>query len=193
MSVLSDRRLRWLAVAIGVVTLAVVCVVGFGAVAVLSALASVAPGESVLVALLAAALPYLLGVTALGLLDVALATWLVVRAVRLTELPRSDRLARVAAFAERRAPWLASLGVSEALSPTAADRREALKERYARGELDEAAFEREMAALLAAEDDERDPTAAADAMAERLDDEDEASGDGREPGARRRAAERDGD
>lgn len=169
MSVLSDSRLRWLVLAIGLVTLAAVGVVGVGTVALLSALASVAPGEFVLVALLEAALPYLLGVVALGLVDVALVTWLVARAVRLAELPRSERLARVAAFAERRVPVLEAFGVADSLSPTAADRREALKERYARGELDEAAFEREMAALLAEENDDVDRATAADAMADRVD------------------------
>jgi len=137
-----------------------------GVAAVLSAVASVAAGESVLVALLEAVVPSVLAVVALAVVDVALVAWLVVRAVRLAERPRSDRLASVAAVAERYVPGLSALGLAAALEPTAADRRAALTDRYARGELTEAEFEREMAALLA-EERERGDSAAPGATADR--------------------------
>jgi hypothetical protein len=148
MSVSSDRRLRWLSVAVVLVTLLTVGVAGVGVVAVLSAITSAAAGESVLLAVLQVAIPFLLAFAALSVLGVALLTWVVVRAVRLVQLPRSDRLATVARGVERWVPGLEDGAVSEHVTPTAADRRDALVERYANDELTEREFERELEALL---------------------------------------------
>ena len=148
MSVGSDRRLRWLSVAAVLVVLASVGVAGVGTVAVLSAVATAASGESVLLALLRAAVPFLLGLAALSVLGVALLAWVVVRAVRLAEVPRSDRLESVARGVERNVPWLEDGVVAEHVAPTVADRRDALKQRYADGELSEREFERELEALM---------------------------------------------
>lgn len=148
MSVLGDRRLRRLVAAFVLVVFGLVGVVGLGVAAAVSALLSVGPSEFVLVALLEATAAYILAFVGLGLAGVGLLAWTLLRAIRIAELPRSDRLADAVARAEAHAPLLADLGLSEVLSPTPADRREALKERYARGELTEAEFEREMASLL---------------------------------------------
>lgn len=153
MSVPWDRRLRWLSVAVALVLLAGVGVAGVGTVAVLSAVASVAAGESVLLAVLQAAVPFLLAFAALSVLGVALLTWLVVRTVRLAEVPRSDRLETVARGVERQVPGVEAGTVSERVAPTVADRRSALKQRYADGELSEREFERELEALLDEHDD----------------------------------------
>ncbi|NHN42617.1 SHOCT domain-containing protein [Halorubellus sp. JP-L1] len=151
MSLLSDRRLRWLAVAFAVVVLAGVSVAAIGAVAVASTLAGVLVGDVGILTLFGVAAPVALASVGFAALAVALLSWAVVRSVRVAEPPRSDRLAARAALAERFVPGLSDVGLSDALSPTPADRREALKERYARGDLDEREFEREMAALLADE------------------------------------------
>jgi hypothetical protein len=153
MSVLSDRRLGWLSVAVVVVVLGLVGVAGVGAVAVLSAIASVAAGESVVLVLLRTAIPFLVALAALSVLAAALLAWLVVRAVRLAELPRNERLEAVARGVEQRVPWLEDGHVSERVAPTVADRRDALKQRYADGELSEREFERELEALLDEHDD----------------------------------------
>ncbi|WP_227134843.1 hypothetical protein [Halorubellus salinus] len=152
MSVLSDRRLRWLSVALVLVGLAAVGTLGFGTLAVVSAVATAAAGESILLVLLRAALPVLLALATLTVVGAALLAWLLVRALRLAELPRSDRLERVARGVEGHVPWLADVNVSGRVAPTVEDRREALKERYAAGELTEREFERELERLLADED-----------------------------------------
>jgi hypothetical protein len=153
MSVPWDRRLRWLSVVVALVLLAGVGVAGAGTVAVLSAVASVAAGESVLLAVLQAAVPFLLAFAVLSVLGVALLTWLVVRTVRLAEVPRSGRLEAVARGVERQVPGVEAGTVSERVAPTVADRRDALVERYADGDLTEREFERELEALLDEHDD----------------------------------------
>ncbi len=155
MSVLSDRRLRWLSVALLVVVLGLVGVAGVGAIAVLAAVASVAAGESVVLVLLQTAIPFLVALAALSVVGAAVLAWLVVRAVRLAELPRNERLEAVARGVEHQVPWLEDGHVSERVAPTAADRRDALKQRYADGELSEREFERELEAVL----DEHDEAA----------------------------------
>jgi ABC-type multidrug transport system fused ATPase/permease subunit len=154
MSVLSDHRLRWLSVAAVLVVLASVGVAGVGTLAVLSAVASVSAGESLLLAFLQAAVPFLLALATLSVLGVALLAWLVVRAVRLAEVPRSDRLETVARRVERRVPWLEDGLVADRVAPTVADRRDALAERYANGELSERELERKLERLL---DEHGDP------------------------------------
>lgn len=152
MSVLSDRRLRWLSVALVLVAVAAVGLLGVGALAVVSAVATAAAGESILLVLLRSALPFVLGVATLTVVGAALVAWLFVRAVRVAEVPRSDRLERVARVLERYVPWVASVNVADRVAPTVEDRREALKDRYAAGELTEREFERELERLLEDED-----------------------------------------
>jgi hypothetical protein len=145
-----------LSVAVVLVLLASVGVAGVGTVAVLSAIPSAAAGESVLLAVLQVAIPFLLAFAALSALGVALLAWVVVRAVRLAEVPRSDRLENIARGVERGVPGIEDGAVSEYVAPTAADRRDALVERYANGDLTEREFERELEALL---DEHGDPEA----------------------------------
>ncbi|WP_323675170.1 hypothetical protein [Halorubellus sp. PRR65] len=165
MSVLSDRRLRWLSVALVLVALAAVGLLGVGTLAVVSAITAASAGDALLLVVLRAALPFLLGLAALSVVGAGLLAWLLVRALRLAELPRSERLERVARGVEGQVPWLAEVNVSDRVAPTVEDRREALVERYASGELTEREFEREMEGLLAEED------AATDWSATNLDDE----------------------
>ena len=148
MSVRSDRRLRWLSIAVVLVALAGVAVVGVGTVAALFAVATAAAGESLLLAVLQVVVPVLLAFAALSILGVVLLALVVVRAVRLAELPRSERLGTVARGVERRVPWLEEGNVSERVAPTVADRHDALKQRYANDELTERELERELEALL---------------------------------------------
>lgn len=151
MSVLSDRRLRWLSVALVLVALAAVGALGVGALAVASAVAAASAGDALLVVVLRAALPFLLALATLTALGAALVAWLLVRALRLAELPRSDRLESAARRVERHLPWLAEASVADRVAPTVADHHDALKERYAAGELTEHELERELEALLADE------------------------------------------
>jgi hypothetical protein len=156
MSVRSDRRLRLLFVTLVLVLVASVAVSVGGVLAVLSALVSAGSGAWLELVVLETALGYGFVLTGLGLSAVGLAAWLLVRAVRIAEPPRSDRLARVARFAEGFVPGLAAIGVANAVEPRFEDRQEALKERYARGELTERELERELERLLEAADDYRD-------------------------------------
>ncbi|MFC6951300.1 hypothetical protein [Halorubellus litoreus] len=152
MSVLSDRRLRWLSVVLVLSVLAGVSVTVAGAVAVVSAVAGAAAGDVLLVVALRAALPFLLGLATLTVVGAGALGWLLVRALRLAELPRSERLERVARAVERLVPWLVEGKVSRRVAPTVDDRREAVAHRYAAGELTEDELERELERVLADEE-----------------------------------------
>lgn len=95
-------------------------------------------------------LPILAGLIIIAVLSGISLTWSVVRSLSIPSIPKSQRLQSVAERAERELTPLRHLGLSEIVTPpepTNEERIEELKERYVRGEIDEAEFERRMERL----------------------------------------------
>jgi hypothetical protein len=162
-------NVHWVLLACFVVGL--VATVGVGLLALVAALGALSPTsvavaeEFVLLRMLEAALPYLVPLVVLGILDVVLLVGTVVAALSKASLPRSDRLSSLAERAEREYPVLAVLDVSDRVEPTVEDRRRELREQYVAGEIGEREFERRMGELLDEEDDDplsNDPDYAGD-------------------------------
>lgn len=139
----------------------VVLTLGVGLFAVVAALGALSPAsaavaeEFVLLRMLEASLPYLLGLVVLGILDVVFLVGTVVAVLRRASMPKSDRLANFAEKAEDEVPLLGAVGVSERVEPGPEDRRQDLKQQYVDGEMSEAEFERRMREVL--DEDEDDP------------------------------------
>ncbi|WP_224336567.1 SHOCT domain-containing protein [Haloprofundus halobius] len=137
--------------ALVVVSVSLLGVVGLGALVALASL-----GQP-LGAFAAALFPWAAGAVVLTVLTVVfgfLFAWSLVRRARLRRderlRRRQRRLRAVAAEAEARNGWLASLNLSSRLGPDESkeDRIEALKRRYASGELSEAEFEHRLDRLM---------------------------------------------
>lgn len=136
MSVFDGRRHWLLFGALLISTLLTVAIGGIGA-----GLGLIALLDAGLLAALRVVLPYAVATGVLSLLNGVLFVATVIAALRRLSLPRDDRLARLAARAERTLPGLRSLGLAERFEPTPAERRERLKRRYVEGDMSEAEFE----------------------------------------------------
>lgn len=142
-----------------------------------------------LVAALSALFPWAVGTAVLAVADVALLGWTVAVALGRLSVPRGDRLAGLAARAERVVPPLRSLDLAERFEPTPEQRRADLREQYLAGEITETEFERRVAAHLevgSPRPDATRPTPAADG-------DDDAEDDGADATARRRRSPTDHD
>jgi len=152
-------NLHWLLLGgVAGVTVALVATLGFGILVVLGAMTAPAAGEPWLLGIARAAVPFVVGIAVLALLDALLVVGLVATVVRRASLPESERLSSVAARVERAVPALARAGLSDRLEPSppsTEEQRQELKRRYVEGELTEAEFERRLRPLLASADDDQ--------------------------------------
>jgi uncharacterized membrane protein len=124
--------------------------VGVVAVGALTALAALSGPPA---AFLTSVAPYVAAAAVLGVLELAVVVAIAVVLVRRASFdPRGSRLESVAEYAERHSDLARSLGVHSLVERPPdrkeADRLDALKRRYADGELDEAEYERRLERLL---------------------------------------------
>jgi len=144
-SSLPRRRALLLVGALAVVLSLLVCVVGAGVVVALGSLS--APPA----ALAERLLPWLVAAALLALTFLALAAALGWLATIRLAAAAGDRLYLAALHAESRHGWAARLGLADRfapLTPRDTDAVSRLQRRYVDGDLDEAAFERELDRLL---------------------------------------------
>lgn len=105
-------------------------------------------GELLVLAMVADAAEWVVAAVALSLIAALFLLAAVVSVLRDASIPRSDGLARTVESLESRVPALRRFDVSERVEPTAADRRERLKEQYVEGELSDEEFEAELERLV---------------------------------------------
>jgi len=139
---------------IGLVASIVVFVV-YGLLDVLTALTE--PGAT-LVATIAAAIPYVIGLVLVGLAGIGFAGWGLYRVASgavegNSRLLNNEYVVRLARYAERESDLARSLDLSDRLEPSEEEqtrrRLQQLKDDYAAGKLSQAEFEREVDRLLA--------------------------------------------
>jgi hypothetical protein len=156
MRILHSTRVKALAGGLALTLFALVGVSAWGLLQALLALGNTT-GQFFLFAMVGAAAPYIVAALVLTLLAGGLFLWLLIALASQVSLPRleNERLATVAGYVEREVPAARAVGLSEWLTPTEptpAERREALKERYAAGKLSDAEFERELQAIIESEE-----------------------------------------
>ena len=141
---------RWVLYAGGGATAMLLAVVAtlLGVADAVSVLAGTTAAENTVLAALGEAIEWLAAVVVFAVLAVGLFIAAAVSTLRRLSVPRDDRLAAFARLVERWVPPLRRIGAAKRVTPTAADRREALAERYVDGGVDETAFERELEHLL---------------------------------------------
>ncbi|WP_224269313.1 SHOCT domain-containing protein [Haloprofundus salinisoli] len=147
--------------ALVVVSVSLLGVVGLGALVALASL-----GQP-LGAFAAAVFPWAAGAVVLTISTVVFGLLFLWSLARRARLPRSKRLRAVAARAEARNDWAATLNLSSRFAPRGPkeDPVETLKRRYATGELSEREFERRLELIMddggdggrRSEYDEREP------------------------------------
>lgn len=130
-----------------------ILLVGVGLLGLLDALSVLSGGTSyneefVLLAMLGEAAEWVVIGLVLGLVAVVFLAATVVSILRTASLPRDDRLVSLVGWLERKYPFLRHFDVSKKVEPTAADRRQDLKEQYITGEISEEEFERKMEQLM---------------------------------------------
>jgi len=155
MSRIGDKS-HWVLFACFLASVVLTAIVGvLGLVEGLNALFDPAAGGFFLVRVFQAVVQYVIALIILAALDVAFLVGTVVATLRKASLPKSDRLARFAGWAEREYPVLGSLDISDRFDLDPEHRREKLKERYVEGEIDELEFERRMQDLMDDTDETR--------------------------------------
>ncbi|WP_115864920.1 SHOCT domain-containing protein [Halorussus litoreus] len=148
MGLRDDTRVTLLLAGLVLSLFALVGVVAFGMLAVVSAVLAPPAGTPLLVALLNAVVPYALAGAFFGMLSLLLLIWTTAAAVRRASMPRSERLASLARTAERHSSEARELGLAERFEPTTEERIEALKAEYVDGEITEYEYEQRLQRLL---------------------------------------------
>ncbi len=130
-----------------------ILLVGAGLMGVVEGLSALSGGvpaseELVLLAMLRAAVEWVIAVFILGVIAVIFLVATVVSILRTGSLPRDDRLVAIVERLERRYPLLRRFDVTEKVEPTTEDRRRELKQQYVSGEMSESEFERQLTQLM---------------------------------------------
>lgn len=138
-----------------------VLLVGAGLMGLVDALSVFSGGmsygeEFILLAMLGEAVEWVMAGLVLAVFAVLFLTATVVSVLRSTSIPRSDRLASIVEWVERRYPVLRQFDVSEKVAPTTEDRKQQIKEQYIAGKISEAEFEREMEQVMDDSSPDRD-------------------------------------
>ncbi|MFB6223934.1 MAG: hypothetical protein ABEH86_09735 [Haloarcula sp.] len=154
MNWLTNNRLLLLFAAVVLTTLGTI---GLGIVGVVATVGALLSGGAVVQTFGV----FLLGTLLLAGLDIVFSVALVRELAQQTSIPKSQRVADGLALAETIVPPLATLDLSDRLTPpdpTVEERHEKLTRRYVDGEISESTYERELQALLnEADDSNADP------------------------------------